>query len=91
MIYNISTQIAVRVINKNLSGHKNPLEQSINDNEASSSKVVCSYVICILKYFITKACHQYSAVIDHWVNLDCTEGNKEIFVKHSNKATTNFC
>ena len=27
----------------------------------------------------------------HWVNLDCTEGTKEIFVKHSNKAATNFC
>ena len=31
VVYNISTQIAVHVINKNLSGHKNPLEQSIND------------------------------------------------------------
>ena len=31
VIYNISTQIAVHVINKNLSGHKNPLEQSIYD------------------------------------------------------------
>ena len=31
VIYKISTWIAVHILNKNLSGYKNTLEQSIND------------------------------------------------------------
>ena len=51
------------------------------NNEASSSKVICIAIICIFKYFITKAYYQYSVIMDHWVNLDCTEGIKRNIYK----------
>ena len=74
--------------------HQNRALMISFNNEASSSKVICSYV-CYkhFYYFITKACYKYSVIMDH-IGLTQTVlkvYTKEIFMKHSNKAATNFC